>query len=107
MAGKKKTIAPVPDVPALQAELALVYKVNEELRAEIEALTRGGAKGNGKPPEGVHHQHRFKFDGEEYGFNYPVIHHKGKKLTSLEIINDENLQRELVEKRAGILKKIV
>lgn len=103
MAVKKKSSE---DVEALKNELAAVYKVNEELRSEIEALTAGGAKKNGTPPVGNMKQYTFMYEEQQYGFNYPAIMHKGQRLTPVEICTDENLQAELVQKNAGILKKL-
>lgn len=86
-------------------ELAAVYQVNEALREEVEQLSKAGNIPL-KPQASPLTAHRFTLDGETFGFKYPAVMYKGQKITPVEIMADENLQRELLGIKSGMLKKL-
>jgi hypothetical protein len=85
-------------------ELLSVYQVNEELKAEIEKATSGKQPTAGGQP---FQTQSFELDGEKYGFQFGATMYKGQKITPVEIMADENLQKELIAINAGIIKKLI
>jgi hypothetical protein len=96
------------EIQALQNELAAVYQHNAALQEEIEMIL---ALGDVKQPRSAQSTQMmanatFTLDGKTYGFNFGAAVYKGQKITPLEIAADENLQRELISKSAGIIKEL-
>lgn len=76
-------------------ELALTVQVNQELTDTIEQLPKKESK---QSPS-------FSVDGEEYEFVYDKTVIGGKAKTAADIIADESLQRDLVARKSGMIKK--
>lgn len=85
-----------------RSELDATIKINQELTAEIERLT--------KPKTvviaSIADEKTFTIDNKVYRFRMPAIMLKGQKITPLEVMADENLQRELVRKKSGFIQEL-
>lgn len=82
-----------------KAELYATIKINEELTAEIERLTRPQTV-VARP--GIDEK-TFKIDNRVFGFRMPAIIYKGQKISPFEVMADESLQHELVRIKSGFI----
>jgi hypothetical protein len=85
-----------------KAELDATVKINQELSAQVEKLTAYPASAPA-PAKTDNSDSFFKVDGQTFGFKKPAIIHKGQKITPLEVMADESLQRELVSIKSGFI----
>jgi hypothetical protein len=86
-------------------ELSAIYKVNAEYKEQIEKITTSGNQPKIAVASPIANS-TFELDGQQYGFNFPKTKHNGQEVSHIEIASDPVLQKELIEKGAGIIKKI-
>jgi hypothetical protein len=89
-----------------EAELNIVLEVNAQLTLEIERLTSEAPTQNSQPKTHNLQEFFFQQDGIKYGFNYFKTKHNGQEITPVEICADAQLQKELISKKAGIIKQL-
>ena len=80
------------------AELEATKSVNESLTAEIEKLSDTSSIVS-DAKAGL----SFEIDGKKYGFEFHQMNHKGKTITSEDVVSDEALQAELIKIKSGMI----
>lgn len=90
-----------------EQQLQEVLLVNERLVQEVELMSE---KQSAEAPEtmapGVLLKHTFTHEGQKYGFAIPRVNHKGIIITPVEVCASEDLQKELISKKSGMIKKL-
>lgn len=81
------------NIAELLIELATTREVNKALTDKIE-----------QEPAKEKTADTFEIDGKTIGFAFSKMNHKGTVITPAEVLASEELQRELVEIKSGMLK---
>lgn len=95
---------------ALKAENETLKAVNIELTNELEAISKKDLKAvvqaSQEKTAPVLSKETFTVDGKSYGFNYPVITIKGKRITNDDVLASKELQAELVAANHSMIKAV-
>lgn len=97
-------------VEALLEENASLKAVNAELSKELEKQSETNVQAAvdkaAATPKPVLSTETFDVDGSEYGFAFPVMMYKGKRITNADVLASKDLQAELVNSKAGMVKAV-
>ncbi len=89
-----------------ESELQKTYQVNESLSLEIEKLTAVANSVNALPaPKGkiILSDYGFESGGKRYGFRYAAMTIGKQKITPVEVVADETLQKKLIDTNSGMI----
>lgn len=93
---------------ALKAENEMLKAVNDELTNELEGISKKDLKAVVEASQTkaapVLSTESFTVAGKSYGFNYPVMVYKGKRITNDDVLASTELQEELVAAGHSMIK---
>ena len=89
----------------LKEELKRVLLVNTRLTEEIEKLSSQPVKKSAPAAHSLINL-SFVYEGGKFGFTAPFMHVNGSKISAQDVCDSKDLQKELVEKKIGMIKKL-
>lgn len=104
-------------IEQLQDDNENLKQENQQLRTEIDELKKINASLTTEleeKPESMHPEvavtsiskEQFEVDGKTFGFTCPAVLFEGKRITSVEVLADKELQAKLVEIGSGFIKEV-
>lgn len=85
----------------IAGELKTTVKVNTELAKKIEQ----GPPGVEKAKSAISNK-KFKVGDQEFGFKKAAVMYNGNKITAVEVLASEQLQKDLVSIQSGMIYEV-